>query len=138
MQHVRRRDRRARTVDVRVFSDRVVDRIVDAIAKGNTYEATAAAGRISERTFHERMGRAEKDAVDGLKDSPFVAFAERVEAANLQAERTITELWVSLIPTDWRAARDFLEPRFPARWRRAETRMPGAWTAAGISLRATT
>jgi hypothetical protein len=73
------------------------------------------------------MARAERDQVSSLDGSPYVAFADRVEAANLAAERRITELWVAAIPADWRAARDFLERRFPQRWRR-----PVTWSAVSI------
>jgi hypothetical protein len=101
---------------------RVIARIIAAIEIGCTYEAACAAGPIAVRTFYEWMGRAERDQITGLADSAYIAFAERVEAANLEAERRITEQWVAAIPGDWRAARDFLERRFPDRWRRPETR----------------
>jgi hypothetical protein len=58
-----------------------------------------------------------------LTEGAYAQFAERVEAANLEAERRITEQWVAAMPGDWRAARDFLERRFPTRWRRPETRV---------------
>jgi hypothetical protein len=106
----------------KVFNKRVVARIVAAIEMGCTYEAACAAGPIAVRTFYEWMGRAERDQIIGLGDSAYVAFADRVEAANLEAERRITEQWVAAIPGDWRAGRDFLERRFPDRWRRPETR----------------
>ena len=110
----------------KVLNQRVVDRIVAAIAIGCTYEAACAAGPISTRTFYDWMGRAERDRLLAADASPFLAFSERVEAANLEAERRITEQWAAAIPGDWRAARDFLERRFPHRWRRPEVRQEGA------------
>lgn len=98
----------------------MVNRVIDAIALGCTYEAACTAGPISVRTFYEWMGRAERDAMAGVDESPYVVFADRVAAANLEAERRVTEMWVAAIPTDWRAARDFLERRFPSRWRRPQ------------------
>ncbi len=106
----------------KIMNAGVVDRMVSAIANGCTYEAACAAGPISVRTFYEWMGRADRDRLLADEHSPYLAFAQRVEAANLEAERRITELWVAAIPGDWRAARDFLERRFPHRWRRPELR----------------
>lgn len=111
----------------------IVDRIVEAIATGCTYEAAAAAGPISVRTFYEWMGRAETDQIERVENSPYIEFADRVEAANLEAELRITQLWVAAIPNDWRAARDFLERRFPSRWRRPETRQVAAVQTGGYT-----
>jgi hypothetical protein len=106
----------------KIFGVATVDRIVAAIATGCTYEAASASGPISVRTFYGWMAQAERGHIMGVYDSPYAEFAARVEAASLEAERRITELWVATIPADWRAARDFLERRFPQRWRRPVTR----------------
>jgi hypothetical protein len=103
----------------KVLNERVVHRVIDAITSGCTYESACAAGPISVRTFYDWMKQAQRDTMAG-RSTPYVAFASRVEAANLEAERRITELWIAAIPGDWRAARDFLERRFSQRWRRPQ------------------
>jgi len=100
----------------KVLSTAVVDRIVAAIEGGNTYESACSAAPIAPSTFFAWLRLGEADELRGI-DSPHAQFKQRVEGANLEAERRIVELWVSLCPTDWRSCRDFLRARFPQRWK---------------------
>lgn len=118
----------------RISDGALVTRVVEAVAQGCTYEAACAAGPISVRTFYDWMGRGERDRLTEPEGrSPYVEFAERVDAANLEAERRITEAWVAAIPSDWRAARDFLERRFPSRWRRPQADLTRGGITGGYS-----
>jgi len=103
----------------------VVDRIVSAVEKGCTYASASSAGPISESTFHSWLRLGEADEIAG-KDSPHAQFRRRIEAANLAAERTMTEQWVAHFPKDWRAIAEFMARRYPQRWRRtdADDRLP--------------
>jgi hypothetical protein len=86
-------------------------RICAALAKGNYYKAAARAGGVDYATFWRWLERGA-----ATSSGPYRAFAEAVEEAEAQAERRIVAAWQKHVPTDWKAARDFLARRFPAEW----------------------
>lgn len=90
-----------------------IKRVIAAIREGNTREASAAAGPIGVTTFYRWMrdGRANPN-------SPAGAFVAQVEEAEAEAERRVVAIWQAAMPTDWRACRDYLSRRYPARWGR--------------------
>lgn len=93
------------------FTPAVRSRLVDAIRIGNHYEPACRAAGISFQTFRTWLMRGERD-----KSGPYFEFFEAVKAAEAEAEVRAVTLWSKAMPKDWRAAKEFLERRHPARW----------------------
>jgi len=89
----------------------VQQKLIEAIKEGNYYEAACAYAGISYQTFLNWLERGKRE-----KSGKFFEFFEAVTRAEAEAERKIVKMWIEAIPEDWRAARDFLERRYPDRW----------------------
>lgn len=93
------------------LTEDVQARICDALSIGVPRNTAAQAGGITERTFYNWMERGEAG-----RRGRFVQFFQAVQAAENQAEITAMAVWRSAMPTDWRAAKEFLERRFPEKY----------------------
>ncbi len=47
---------------------------------------------------------------------PYASFLKAYEQAELECEETLIRIWKEAAPSDWRAAKEMLSKRFPARW----------------------
>lgn len=90
-------------------------RIVQAIAAGNYYEAVVKYAGIHYSTFRRWMLRGEQ-----AKSGKYREFYEAVQRAEGELEVRVVALWQQGIPDNWQAARDFLARRFPERWANKE------------------
>lgn len=97
--------------------------IVEQIRRGAYYNTTAAFAQISERTLHTWLARGynEQQRIDAgaepsETEAPFLRLSQDVQEAQAYAELYAMDKWRDAIPTDWRAAKDFLALRFPERW----------------------
>jgi hypothetical protein len=85
-------------------------RICDGISKG-LFIAQAA-----------KLAGVSPDAVESWRTKgsegvePYKSFVEAFERAELECEAMLVERWKALAPEDWRACKEFLAKRFPARW----------------------
>jgi hypothetical protein len=87
----------------------VQTRLCTAIAAGNSYRVACRGVGVDYVTFWRWLRR----------DQPaFRKFRKAIRQAEAQAEMRLVALWQAQIPTNWQAARDFLERRFPQRWGR--------------------
>lgn len=89
----------------------VQHRIVQAIGAGNYHDAAAAYGGVSYATFRLWMIKGERS-----RSGIYFDFFEAVQRAEAEAEIRMVAQWQMAIPDDWKAARDFLARRYPARW----------------------
>lgn len=97
--------------------ERVLERIVKATSAGATREAAAAAGPIARSTMYAWIRRGRIDLLAD-RDTDEARFVAQLEEADNHAELNAVLAWVRHFDSDWRACRDFLERRFPQRWRR--------------------
>lgn len=88
-----------------------------ALKAANYRDAACAYAGVSRPTFYEWLAKGEEDP-----DSVWGEFRQQVLNAEGQAENSLVMSWRTHAPTDWRAARDLLERRYPARWSRREIR----------------
>jgi hypothetical protein len=86
-------------------------RLCDALAAGNYYQAACGYAGISYKVFREWMVKGEK-----AKSGQFRDFREAVTKAKTEAEVAVVAFWRAQLPSDWRACRDFLARRYPQRW----------------------
>jgi hypothetical protein len=86
-------------------------RLLEALRDGATYKAACAHAGIDYKTFRSWILRGEEK-----KSGKFRRFLEAVEKAEHEAEMKCIKAWVSKIDEDWRAAKEFLERRFPEEW----------------------
>jgi len=89
-------------------------RILEALRDGATYRSACAYAGIDYKTFRSWMLKGE-----GKRSGKFRRFWEAVQKAEHEAEMKCIKAWVSKIDEDWRAAKEFLERRFPEEWGRA-------------------
>ena len=85
--------------------------LVDRIKAGAHYETAAKSAGIGYVTFRRWMMRGETAESGRFRD-----FYDAITQAEHEAELRAIATWVQQMPQDWRAARDFLERRFPDRW----------------------
>jgi Transposase len=95
----------------------VAERIITAIRAGNYAERAARAAGISPATYYRWMKRGERESKGIHHD-----FCEAVRSAEAEAEVYAVAIIRKAMPDDWRSAAHYLERRYPARWRRHETR----------------
>lgn len=50
------------------------------------------------------------------EEEEYIEFFNEIQAAESEAEARVVANWQKQIPSNWQAARDFLERRFPDRW----------------------
>ena len=94
----------------------VAQRIVAAIRAGNYAEPSARSAGISPATFYRWMERGEKQRRGIYHD-----FYEEVRRAEADAEVEAVARVRKGMADDWRACMNFLERRYPKRWRRRES-----------------
>jgi hypothetical protein len=90
------------------------ERLLQALRIGSSYEAACAYAGIDYSTFRKWMQKGER-----AKSGRFFEFFKLVKRAELEAELLCVRSWIKQIPEDWRAAKEFLERRFPERWGRS-------------------
>lgn len=95
------------------LTPKLADRVLEALRAGVTIEAACSAGPIAPSTFYDWVRRGRTTTRGKFHD-----FAEAVDMAQLDAERTLVEAWRAHVVDDWRAAAELLARRFPERWRR--------------------
>lgn len=98
------------------FAPKVVKKLLKALRNGATYTAACSYAGISYYTFNKWLKKGEQ-----AKRGKFRRFFEEVQEAEHEAELKCIQAWMSQIPNDWRAAKDFLERRFPDRWGKRDT-----------------
>ena len=87
------------------------ERLCDALSVGVPRSTACQHAGIGESTFYRWMERGEAG-----RRGRFREFWEAVQAAETAAEMTAMATWRSAMPTDWRAAKEFLERRFPDKY----------------------
>jgi hypothetical protein len=92
-------------------------RICDALTIGVPRATAAVAGGITERTFYFWLEKGEA-ATRGR----YFQFFQAVRASENQAEVTAMAIWRQGMQGDWRAAKEFLERRFPEKYALAKDR----------------
>lgn len=107
------------------LDDLVEKRICDALSRGHSWASAARAAGVDESTVHEwrRRGRAGEER--------YAAFAQRVDAADHQAEQRAVSILTAKFDSDddrvaLAAAQWWLERRRPAEWgsKKAEVEEP--------------
>ena len=93
------------------FTPETKEKLLFAIRMGNYREPSCSCAGISVSTFYAWLYKGKKQ-----KKGEFVEFLEAVTRAEAEAELRMIAQWQAQIPSDWRAARDFLARRFPERW----------------------
>lgn len=93
-----------------------MNRFITAIKAGNYRNAACAYAGIGETTLARWIEKGK------AKNPPpeYEAFVKDLEQAELEAEAGAVLLWRVHMKDDYRACRDFLERRYPARWGRRE------------------
>lgn len=97
------------------LTSEVQKRVCDAVSAGNYYEPACIYAGVTYSTMRNWILRG-KEAKSGV----YFEFVEALTRAEAQAEIDIVKLWQAQIPTDWHAARDFLERRYNDRWGRKD------------------
>jgi transposase len=93
------------------------ERIVAAIRAGNYAAPAARSAGVSEASFYRWMARGER-----AKSGIYRDFYEAVKRSEADAEvHAVAVIRREIADGDWRAAANFLERRFPDRWRRRES-----------------
>ncbi len=98
-----------------LLDDKVKGKLLTALKCGNYRSAACAYAGVSRPSFYEWMARGAKE-----KKGVYAQLVKDVLEAEEQAEAQIVMIWRTQIPQDYRAARDFLERRYPSRWARRE------------------
>jgi hypothetical protein len=91
--------------------------ICDALAIGVPRSTAAQAAGITERTLYHWLERGE-----AATRGKHFQFFQAVQAAENQAEMSAMAVWRQGMITDWRAAKEFLERRFPDKYALAKDR----------------
>ena len=92
------------------------DRVAQLVRAGNYPERAAVAAGVSARTYYRWMERGEKQRRGIYHD-----FYEEVRRAEADAEVEAVARVRKGMADDWRACMNFLERRYPKRWRRRES-----------------
>lgn len=93
------------------LSSLVIDRLCESIMAGNYIKAACAHAGIGYSSLREWLIRAEQG-----EGGIYLELAERLALAEAASEASVVAQWTKLLPTDWKACRDFLARRFPERW----------------------
>lgn len=94
----------------------VHERIVAAIRAGNYAEPAARSAGISEATYYRWMERGEKASTGIHRD-----FVDAVRRAEADAEVEAVARLRKAMPDNYRACLEYLERRYPKRWRRHQS-----------------
>lgn len=94
----------------------VQEAIVAAIRSGNYACVACEYGGITTQTYYRWLRQGEE-----AKSGRYRNFYLAIKKAEADAEVRIVAYWQKQIPENWQAARDFLERRFPERWRKQYT-----------------
>jgi len=94
----------------------VQQRICDAVAAGNYYQAACELAGIHYDTLREWVKRGEKET-----EGRYHEFSVALTRAQAEAEDEVVKAWKAQIPEDWRACQMFLARRFPDRWGEVKT-----------------
>lgn len=92
------------------------DRLISAIKAGATLEAACNYAGIDYTTFRKWMKKGESS-----RSGKFFEFFNAIKRAEAELEVRCALEWNKKITEDWRAAKEFLERRFPDRWGRSVT-----------------
>lgn len=96
----------------KLFKDpKTQETILKAIEQGNYFVTACEAAGVKYPMFRYWMRKGEQ-----AKSGKYKEFVDKVHQARAVAEQKCVKNWVSQIPSDWRAARDFLARRYPERW----------------------
>ena len=109
------------------LNDKLQAKIVDALKKGNYFDASCEASGISKVTgynwinrgeaeLERRNGKAKEGSKTWNKEQPFVNFLNVTRRAMAESEEEITTLIRKAVPDDWRAGAWILEHRHPDKW----------------------
>ncbi len=96
------------------LTEKTIERLTQALRIGATRESACAYAGIDYSTFCKWMKKGES-----ARSGRFFDFFQAVRRAELEAELACIRAWTAKIPDDWRAAKEFLERRFPERWGRS-------------------
>lgn len=91
-------------------TDEIADKLLEGIREGQSIEGAAVRAGISLRTYYEWKERGESG------EEPFSQFLHSLRQAEAEIEYETAGHWRNHTSEDWRAAREFLERRFPHRW----------------------
>jgi transposase-like protein len=103
------------------FTPETRQKLIQAIRIGNHYDTACKYAGITYQSFRNWMIKGEQAQhadpsalTDG--DLDYLAFYEAVQEAEANAEMVAVMRWREQMPSDWKAARDFLARRHPQRW----------------------
>lgn len=99
------------------LTNSLMNRLVEAIAEGNYYEAACSYAGIHYATYRDWMVKGERDLQEGV-ESNYTELYEAVKKAEAEAEVNLVKQWKKHTPGDWKAIATFLERRYPDRWSR--------------------
>ena len=92
-------------------------RLVDAVKAGNHITRACEYAGINKVTYYRWKAKASTS-----KSGEYFDLLQELEEAESEAQVRMVAQWQSQIPTDWRAAREFLARRFPDEWSSLEKR----------------
>jgi transposase-like protein len=93
----------------------VVRELLAALEDGLFYEQACSIAGVNYTTVRAWIRQAEADIKAG-DATVYVTFLYFMEVTLARVERSAAKEWQAQFKDDWRAARDFLERRFPDRW----------------------
>jgi hypothetical protein len=93
------------------LTDEVQQRVCDALSIGVPRSTAAQAAGITERTLYNWLEKGEAH-----NRGRYFQFFQAVQAAEVQSEMTAMAVWRRGMSDDWRAAKDFLERRYPDKY----------------------
>lgn len=96
--------------------DVAAPKIIQYIRRGNTYKCAAGCARVSYETFNLWINKGKESLKNGELNCKFLKFLKDVENAETECEQEIVSHWLSEIPGNWQAGRDFLARRYSASW----------------------
>ncbi len=97
------------------LTKRVQDRLVEAISKGNYYDAACGYAGITYQTLRNWLARGEQEG-EGL----YFDFFLSIKKAQQTAEVELVNQWRGHMPDNWQAVATFMERRYPERWGRRQ------------------
>ena len=91
------------------------DEIIKHIKIGLYYKTACECCGVDYSTFRRWMQRGERE-----KSGKYCEFYNAVNKANSEAELRMVMNWQKHVIDDWKAAKEFLERRYPEHWARRE------------------
>ncbi len=92
-------------------TEEIAQKLLEGIREGQSIEGAAIRAGIAPRTYYQWKDKGENG------EQPFVQFLQTLRQAEAEVEYETAGHWRNQTPDDWRAAKEFLERRFPDRWR---------------------